>query len=88
MNRSADEVAEVPPGVVTVTSAVPAVPLGEVTVQVVVELQPTEVAGVSPNVAEVVDVPGMKPVPVTVTGVPPTSGPAAGVMAVTVGTGS
>ena len=70
-----------------VRSTVLGVPVGEVTTQVVVELQTTEVAAVSPNVAEVVDDPVMKPEPVTVTAVPATSGPAAGVMDATTGIG-
>jgi len=64
--------AEVPPGVVTVRSTVPAEPDGEVATQVVVDEQLTEVPGVTPK-ATVVE-PTTKPVPVTVTTEPPVSG--------------
>ena len=43
----------------------------------------TEVAGVAPKATVE---PAVKPVPVTVTAVPPASGPSVGVMAVTAGT--
>ena len=79
------EVAEVPPAVVTVASTVPAGWAGLVATQVVVAEHVTVVAAVSPNRTEVVADPVMKPVPVMVTPVPPLTGPAAGVMAVTVG---
>ena len=88
MNWSADEVAEDPPGVVMVMSAIPATPGGEVTAQVVVAPQTTVGADVVPNVAVVEDEPMTNPVPVTVTTVPPATGPAPGVTVVTVGSGS
>ena len=71
MNWSAAEVAEVPPGVVTVTSTVPA-PAGEVAVIEVAELTVKLVALVAPNLTAVAPV---KPVPVIVTDVPPAVGP-------------
>ena len=86
MKRSPATGAELPPGVVRITAAVPAVPDGVVTEQVVAVRQLMAVPAEPPTVTEVDPV--TNPVPVTVTGVPPTSGPAAGVMAVTVGTGS
>jgi hypothetical protein len=81
---SADDGLEVPPGVETVRSTIPADSAGEVTEQVVVVEQVTAVAAVDPKLA-VVD-PTTKPVPVTVTAVPPPSGPEIGLMAVTTGT--
>jgi hypothetical protein len=75
-------VAEVPPGVVTVMSTVPADSAGEVTVQLVVE-QLTAVAAVSPKLAVVLPV--TKLAPVRVTTVPPPSGPALGAMALMAG---
>ena len=86
MNWSAEVVGEVPPGVVTVMSTVPADPEGEVTEQVVRELQVTIGADVVPNLAMVVDEPVTNPVPVTVTTVVPPSGPTPGDTPVTVGT--
>ena len=77
-----------PPGVVTVTSTVPAASCGEVTVQLVVKLQLTSVAADPPKLAVVVALSAMKPVPVTVTTVPAASGPTLGLMAVTVGAAS
>ena len=63
MNWSAAMVAEVPPGVVTVTSTVP-VPAGEVAVMEVALLTVNAVAAVAPNLTAVAPV---KPVPVMVT---------------------
>jgi hypothetical protein len=85
MNWSALEIADVPPGVLTVMSTVPADSAGEVMMQLVVE-QIALVAAVAPNLADVA--PAMKPVPVTVTAVPLASGPADGLIEVTVGTAS
>ncbi len=68
-------VVEVPPGVVTVMSTVPAAPAGEVTVMVVGETTVTPVPGLAPNLTVA---PVTKPVPVTVTEVPPAVGPAFG----------
>ena len=76
--------AEVPPGVVTVTSITPAGSAGEVAVQVVADEQLTEVPGVDPKVTDVL--PMKKLVPVMVTTVPPPRGPDDGEMPVTVGT--
>jgi hypothetical protein len=73
-------VAEVPPGVVTLTSTTP-VPAGDVAVIEVAELK-VKLAVVAPNVTAVTPV---KLVPVTVTDVPPARGPAVGEIDVTVG---
>ncbi len=81
MKWSALEVAEVPPGVVTVTSTVP-VPAGEVTVMESAVSAVTVPAVVPKSTA----VAFARLVPVTVTLVPPPSGPALGLTAVTVGT--
>jgi hypothetical protein len=76
-------VAEVPPGVVTVTSTVPAEPAGEVAVTLVALTTVTPVAAPLPKLT----VTGaMNPVPVIVTSVPPASGPAVGEISVTGGT--
>ena len=83
MNWSAELVALVPPGPVTVTSTVPD-PAGEVTVIEVGELTVTPVAALPPK--ETVS-PAAKFVPVTVTGVPPDTDPEAGETALTVGAG-
>jgi hypothetical protein len=82
VNPSAAEVGEVPFGVVTVTSTVP-VPAGEVAVIEVSELTVKLAAEATPKRTAVAPV---KPVPVMVTVVPPASGPAIGVTALTVGT--
>ena len=72
-----------PPAVVTVTSTAPA-PAGEVATRVVALVTVTEVAaGVVPKSTVGA---GGEAGPVTVTTVPPASGPALGVMAVTAGT--
>ena len=78
-------VGEIPPAVLTVMSTVPAVEVGEVSTQEVV-VQLTTVDEDPPKRA-LVD-PEMKPVPVTVTEVPPARGPAIGLIAVIVGTAS
>ena len=72
----------VPPGVVTSTLAVPAVPDGVVAVIEVALTTVTLVAAVPPIVTAVVPV---KLVPVIVTLVPPASGPLLGLMPLTVG---
>ena len=72
------------PVVVTVTSTEPAVPAGAVAVSVVGDDTVTAVATVVPNCTDVV--PTENPVPVTLTLVPPTSGPMSGEIAATVGT--
>ena len=81
VNWSAADVADVPPGVVTVTSSVP-VPAGEVAVIEVAEFTVKPVALVAPNFTAVAPV---KLVPVSVTDVPPVAGPDAGETEVTVG---
>lgn len=73
--------AEVPPGVVTVTSTVP-VPAGAVAMIEVV-LSPVTVAGLDPNSTEVAP---ERLVPVMVTLVPPEELPAVGLMEETAGT--
>ena len=83
MKWSADEEGLVPPGVVTVTSTVPAAPAGEVAVQVVVDEHDTAVAAVAAKAAVVE--PTTKPVPLKVTTVPPARGPTLGATVVTVG---
>ena len=85
MNWSAGTTAEVPPGVVTVTSARPAEPAGEVATQVVVDEQDTAVAPAPANLTVVETVPVRKPVPVMEIPVPPARGPEDGAMAVTAG---
>src|SRR6202790_3412188 len=75
---------EVPPGVVTKTSTVAAASAGEMMVMDVAELTTRPVPAVVPNFTTVAPV---KPVPVTVTLVPPAVGPVFGLTPVTVGTG-
>ena len=77
----------VPPGVVTVTSTLPAEPAGEVATQVVDDEQVTAVAGFPAKLTEVETDPVTNPVPVMVTDVPPLRGPWEGVMAEMTGTG-
>ena len=72
----------VPPGVVTKTLAVPTLPAGVVAVMDVALTTTTLVAAVPPMVTLVAPV---KLVPVIVTAAPPTNGPLAGLMDVTVG---
>ena len=72
----------VPPGVVTTTLAVPAVPAGVVAVIEVSLTTVNDVAAVPPMVTAVAPV---KPVPVSVTLVPPAVLPLLGEIAVTVG---
>ena len=72
----------VPPGVVTNTLAVPALPAGVMAVIEVALLTVNEVAALPPIVTAVAPV---KPVPVIVTDCPPAKGPDEGEMAVTVG---
>ena len=81
VNWSAAEVALVPPGVVTVISTVP-VPAGDFMVREVGEATTRTVPAVDPNLTDVAPV---KPVPVTVTVVPPAAGPPVGEIPVTVG---
>ncbi|HET6963194.1 MAG TPA: hypothetical protein VFH58_00375 [Acidimicrobiales bacterium] len=82
MKSSAEEVADVPPGVVTVTSTVPAAPAGEVAVTRVESTAMTSVAGLAPKLTPVAPV---RLVPVIVTDVPPALGPDEGLTPVTVG---
>ena len=77
MKWSAFEVVEVPPGVVTVTSTVPALPAGAVAVICVAPFTVKLVAAVPPKLTAVAPV---SAVPVIVTLVPPDSGPAFGAM--------
>jgi hypothetical protein len=74
-----------PPGVVTTTDAVPALPAGVIAVIDVSLLTLTDVAA---KPLTVTDVASVKPVPVIVIAVPPKSGPLGGDMLVTVGTGA
>ena len=71
-----------PPGVVTMTLAVPAVPAGATAVIVVEFTTTTLVAAAPPMVTPVAPV---RFVPVMVTLVPAANGPLVGLMAVTVG---
>jgi hypothetical protein len=82
VKRSAELVPEGPPGVVTVTSTVPASPAGEVAVTLVSLATVNEVAAVLPKLTAVAPV---NAVPVTVTTVPPATGPEMGEILVTVG---
>ena len=82
VNLSAAEVGDVPPGVVTVMFTVPTEPAGEATVICVPDTTVTVVPGFAPNNT---DVAPLRFVPVTVTDVPPTNGPADGETPVTVG---
>ena len=83
MNWGAELLDEVCPPTDNVTVTVP-VPAGLVAVQVVVELQLTEVPAVLPK-STVVEAVVEKPVPVSVTGVPPAAGPEVGLMLEMVG---
>jgi hypothetical protein len=86
MNLSAALAADVPPGVVTRMSTVPADAAGEVAVIDVLELTVTLLAAwPAPNATVV---PETNPVPVIVTDVPPAVGPALGLTARTAGVGS
>jgi hypothetical protein len=85
VNWSEMLVALVPPGVVTVTSTVPAVPVGDVAVIELALFTVTPVAAVVPNLTVA---PETNPDPVIVTLVPPATGPAEGLTDVTVGAAS
>ena len=74
--------ADVPPGVVTVALTTPAAPAGAVTVTWVAETTVTDVPTTVPNLTVVAP---DRLVPVTVTRVPPATGPAVGLTDVTVG---
>ena len=82
VNWSADEIALVPAGVVTVTSTKPQ-PAGAVTVSDVVLVTLTFVPAPRPKATDVE--PETKPLPLTVTGEQPPSGHVAGLTPVTVG---
>jgi hypothetical protein len=82
VNSSAAVTADVPLGVVTVTSTVPAFPIGEVAVIEVEETTLNALASVLPKCTNVAPV---KFVPVIVTTVPPAVGPLVGERPVTVG---
>ena len=82
VNWSAADGAEVPPGVVTVTSTVPAPSPGVVAVIEVALLITYDVAGMPPKYTLVAN---FKFVPVMVTEVPPPNGPAVGEIPMTVG---
>ena len=71
-----------PPGVVTVTSTVPALPAGDTAVICVALFTVKLVAAVAPNFTAVAP---LRFVPVIVTLVPPASGPALGEIPVIVG---
>ena len=73
VKSSAEEIADVPPAVVTVTSTVPAACAGEVAVIWVSETTVKVAAAVAPKWIAVAAV---KPVPAMVTEVPPAVGPA------------
>jgi hypothetical protein len=75
----------VPPGVVTVTSTVPEVPAGAVTVIDVLELTVTAVPGFVPKLTVVAPV---NPLPVRVTTLVPVTGPELGETPLTVGAGA
>ena len=82
MKPSFGDMALGPPGVVTVTSTVPADAAGDVAFNWVADTKVTAAAAVVPKLTVEVLV---KFVPVMETFVPPTSGPALGLTAATVG---
>jgi hypothetical protein len=82
MNRSAELVTEVPPGVVTVTSTVP-LPTG-LTAVICLSVFTEKLAAVAPNSTWLTL---LKPVPLIVTIVPPAAGPDVGEMLAIVGIG-
>ncbi len=85
MNWSLLDVAEVPAGVVTVTSTVPADSAGDTPVMEVSPFTVKLVAGTEPNMTELAPV---KPAPVIATDVPPAVDPDAGLMAMIMGDGA
>jgi hypothetical protein len=85
VNRSAADVAEVPLGVVTVISTVPAAWAGAVAVMAASDCTVKLVAAVVPN--DTPEAP-VKLLPVIVTAVPPAALPEFGVIAVTAGAGA
>jgi len=82
LKRSTFETTLVPPGVVTLTSTVPAASVGETAVIEVAEFTVKLVASAEPNLTEVAPV---NPTPVMVTVVPPDTGPWVGDSLVTAG---
>ena len=84
VNWSAELVALVPPGVVTVTSTAPAAPAGDTAVICVADFTVKLVAFAAPNFTAVAAV---RLVPVMVTLVPPLTVPLVGATPVTVGAG-
>jgi hypothetical protein len=74
------------PAVVAVTSTAPTACGGEVALQRVDEVQLTELAFADPNRKVVALAPAVKPLPVTVTVVPPAAGPELGLRLVIAGT--
>jgi hypothetical protein len=84
VNWSAEEVAEMPPGVVTVMSTVPAVPAGLVALIWLAELTVKLEAALLPKSTAVAP---LRLVPVMVTTVPPMLVPEVGLMPVTTGAG-
>jgi hypothetical protein len=84
VNWSAEEVAEMPPGVVTVMSTVPAVPAGLVALIWLAELTVKLEAALLPKSTAVAP---LRLVPVMVTTVPPMLVPEVGLMPLTTGAG-
>jgi hypothetical protein len=82
VNRSDALLAELPPALATPTSTVPAACAGEVAVIEVSESMVYVVAALEPKLTAVAP---LKPLPVTVMVVPPATGPACGLIPVTVG---
>jgi hypothetical protein len=82
VNWSGEDGNDVPYGVVTVTSTVPTVPAGAVTVICVAESTVKSLAGVTSNFTAVAP---FRLVPVMTTAGSPASGPLFGLTAVTVG---
>ncbi len=81
VNRSAEDAAEVPAGVTTVTSTLP-LPAG---LSAVIVVPLTTVTPVAAFVQKSTAVAPVNPVPVIVTSVPPAAGPLDGLIPVTVG---
>jgi hypothetical protein len=84
--RSAADVADVPPAVVTVTSTLPGIPEGGTAIISVSLIHVYDAASVLPNFTAVKS--PEKPVPVIVTVVPPATGPATGEIPVMRGAGT
>lgn len=84
VNLSSSDTTLVPPGLVTVISTVPSVPVGATAVSCVVLTYVTLVASFAPNLTVVSAV---NRLPEMVTEVPPTKGPRLGLTAVTTGKG-